>query len=410
MKIRWITPLLGTAPAMSVIGKSGLYLIDVRDLVDKAGNREEQVKEKILQGSESLRNGCKTIIGCDYGISRSNAIAAGVLAHFEGITLEAAVRKVLRATGETEIKLAPLQAVRNALGENKPIFSKNKRRVLVTGSTGFLGVPIVLQLSSEFEVIAPKRADLDLQQGGTKLDLIAGESEVDCIVHCASPRVYTSNIALGCTLTMLRNVLDVCTTRNIHLVYLSSWEIYSGYRSNCLYADEQLPPLPKGPYGETKYLCEILIEHARNTLGLRCGMLRSSPVYGAKGDKPKFIYNFIDKIRRSEPVMTHEYRNCKPALDLLYVDDLVAAVKQVVSAEFIGTLNVGTGVLTSTKSVAEMLMMLLGRQCKINSTQIDADIACIAMDSAKAGNTLGWRPGVCLEKGLLRIISSMDAP
>jgi len=116
-----------------------------------------------------------------------------------------------------------------------------KLRVLVTGGSGFLGKPIKQKFSGEFEVFAPGRDEIDLLQGSTHLDLIVGEKEIDCIVHLANPRVYMSNIALGDTLTMLRNVLDVCVARDAKLIYLSGWEVYSGYRSSHLMADESLP-------------------------------------------------------------------------------------------------------------------------------------------------------------------------
>ena len=407
MTIRWITPLLGTAPALLVRQEADMNIIDVRDLVDKAGNRADAVRQKITEGCESLREGKKTVVCCDYGISRSNAVAVGILAMYESIPFETAVRRVLEATGEKEIKADPLQAVRRALGEDQKKTHHEKLRILVTGGTGTLGKPVSRKLSEVYEVITPTRNELDLRQGSTQLDLIVGEKDIDCIVHLANPRVYTSNIALGDTLTMLRNVLDVCVTRDIKLIYLSGWEVYSGYRSSHLMADEPLPLLPKGPYVETKYLCEMLIEHSRRTQGLRCTMLRSSPVYGVGSDKPKFIYNFIDKIKRSQRIVTHRYNNGLPALDLLYIDDLVAAVVQTVSSDFSGNLNIGTGEITSTRRVAEILRDLLGGQSEIDATLIDSDTACIAMDSSKAQEVLGWQATIDIEQGLQRILTGL---
>lgn len=406
MSIRWITPLLGTGPAMQVRHEAGMNIIDVRDLVDKAGNRADAVRQKITEGCESLRAGKKTVVCCDYGISRSNAVAVGILAMYESITFETAVRRVLEATGEKEIKVDPLQAVRRALGvDNKNIHHK-QLHVLVTGGSGTLGNPVSQKLSEEFEVVTPGRDQLDLQQGSTQLDLLVGEREIDCIVHLANPRVFTSNIALGDTLTMLRNVLDVCVARDIKLVYLSSFEVYSGYRTSQLIADESLPLLPKGPYGETKYLSELLIEHCRRTQGLRCVMLRSSSVYGSGNDRPKFIYNFIDKIKRSQKIVTHRYNNGLPALDLLYIDDLVSAVSKAVCSDFSGNLNIGTGVTVPTNKIAEILRDLIGGQSEINSTSIDSDTACIAMDAGKSKKILGWQATIDIEQGLQLILSN----
>lgn len=407
MSIRWITPILGTAPALEVVGNPEFSLIDVRDLVDKHGNNLDNVREKIAQGARSLSDGRTTIICCDYGISRSNAIAAGVLAKHENIPLSVAVRKVLVATGQAEIKVEPLSVVRLALGEQIVRKSVGKKNILVTGGTGFLGAPITTELSKNYSVTAPLRAELELLKGTTSLDLIAEESGADCVVHCASPRVYTSNIALGDTITMLRNVIDVCVNRGLRLVYLSSWEIYSGYKSSTLLADEKLLPLPKGPYGETKYLCEALIEHSRKNRGLKCAVARSSPVYGPGGDKPKFIYTFIDKISRGEPIVTHRYTNSRPALDLLYRDDIVSAISSIVSSSYCENFNLGTGHLTSTREIAEILMRLVGRQCPITEVEIADTIACVSMDSRKAQKYLNWGCKVNLEAGLKHIVNAV---
>ena len=408
MSIRWITPHLGTGPALQVRQEADMNIIDVRDLVDKAGNRFDAVRQKITEGCDSLQAGKKTVVCCVYGISRSNAVAVGILAMYESIPFEAAVRRVLDATGEKEIKVDPLQAVRQALGVDKKHSHHQKRRVLVTGGNGLIGKLTCRKLAEEFEVFSPSRNELDLQLGSTQLDLLVGEGEIDCIVHLANPRIFTSNIALGDTLTMLRNVLDVCVARDIKLIYLSSFEVYSGYRTSHLLADESLPLLPKGPYGETKYLAEMLIEHCRRTQGLRCTMLRSSPAYGIGNDRPKFIYTFIDKIKRSQRVVTHRYNNGAPALDLLYIDDLVSALVKAVGSDFSGNLNIGTGVTTSTLEIAEILREFLNGKVDIDSITISGDTACIAMDARLASEKLGWQAAIGIKKGLQNIVSIIE--
>jgi nucleoside-diphosphate-sugar epimerase len=404
MSIRWITPNLGTGSALQVRQDVNINIIDVRDLVDKEGNRSDAVRQKIIEGCDSLRAGNKTVICCDYGISRSNAVAVGILAMYESISFETAVRRVLEATGEKDIKIGPLQAVHRALNLEKTYKQKLKRRVLVTGGNGVIGVALFKKLAKKYEVFTPSRSVLDLNCGSTQLNLWVLENDVDCIIHLASPRIYTSNTAMGVTLTMLRNVLDVCVAHNIKLIYLSSWEVYSGYRSSYLLADELLPLLPTGPYGETKFLAEMLIEHFRKTLGLRCTIMRSCPVYG-NGDKPKFIYNFIDKIKHSKPIVTHCYKNGAPALDLLYIDDLIAAIVKAVGNNFEGNLNIGTGILTSTTSIAKILLEILGGKSIIDFTNIENETACIAMNSSKAYKILGWKSNISLEKGLKYLVT-----
>lgn len=405
MTIRWITSLLGTGAAQNVVGVvDGVEVIDVRELVDKGGNRSTTVRQKIDQAVASLQQGKKTVICCDYGMSRSNAVAAGVLSIYERIDFFSAVKKVQGATGEREIKPEPLEAVRYALGG---VVGKNslvgRRQVLVTGASGFIGRSLLPRLQEDFEVVAPSRSDIDIESGSTSLNVLAAERQVDCIVHLANPRIYTSNKAFGATITMLRNVIDVCTARDIRLVYLSGWEVYSAYRGKIL-ADESLPLHSKGPYGDAKYLAEMLIKQSIKINDLKCAVLRSGPVYGVGSDRPKFIYNFLEKARSGEKIVTHCYANGMPALDLMHVHDLVRAITGVVHERLTGEFNLGTGVLTDTYQIARRIVGLLGSSSEVSSVSVDASVASIAMDYSKAKNSFGWAPSVLFENGLKGIV------
>src|SRR5690606_27798827 len=90
-------------------------IVDVRDFVDRAGNSPDSIRPKIMAGVQALREGQKTIICCDHGISRSNAFAAGILATFEETSLHEAVRKVILATGESEMRPDVIAAIRRTL-------------------------------------------------------------------------------------------------------------------------------------------------------------------------------------------------------------------------------------------------------------------------------------------------------
>lgn len=405
MSIRWITHNLGTGPYSATMDENESTVIDVRDLVDNPGNPALSILEKINQGVSALNNGRRVIVCCDYGMSRSNAIAAGILTLFEKDNFDHSLRRVLEATGETEVKLGPLSAVRNALGlPQRKRDINHQPRILVTGGNGFLGQAFQAAVSGEFELCAPSRSELDLTQGNTKFALLAEEHSADWIVHLANPKIYTSNIAMGQTLTMLRNVIDVCVNLDIPLLYLSNGEIYSGY-AGTLRADEATPPLPRGPYGETKFLVETLIEHHVRTSGLRCALLRSSPVYGKDCDRPKFIYNFIDKAFRQLTITTHQYANGDPMLDLLHVDDLMTAMVAAIKSKYFGSLNIGSGILTSTRDIAQILVNKLHSRGRIEQITINADTARIAMNFSRARSEIGWEPRIALDAGLNDILS-----
>ncbi len=405
MTIRWITSLLGTAAFDAVQNLSDIEVVDVRDLVDKAGNDSSEVLNKIRQGIDLVAQGRRTVICCDYGMSRSNSIAVGILSSLEKLSFEAALRKVQEATGETEIKLEPLSAVRQALGlTSKKEKHRKYRSILVTGGQGFIGSELLKSLgNSELKIIAPTREQIDISIGSTQLDLLASEEDIDCIVHLANPRIYTSNVAMGQSLTMLRNVIDVCIDRDIPLIYPSSWEIYSGY-SGQIYASEYTPALPRGSYGEAKYLSEILIEHYRCTRGLNCALLRSGLIYGLQISKPKFIFNFSHKAKQGNKIITHCYRNGFPRLDLIHINDFISLLIATIKLSFIGTLNIGSGHLISTLYIAEVINDYFGNLSSIEQININMDFASILMDYRRASFELNWQPTITIEQGLRSLL------
>ena len=121
--IRWIINQLGTAPFEEIKPADEFLIADVRDLVDKAGNTPETIKEKIEIGTAGLKAGRKVVVCCDHGISRSNAVAAAILNKFEGIAFNEALRRTLLVSGQKSIRLEVVSAVRKAIGAQ---IKKNK--------------------------------------------------------------------------------------------------------------------------------------------------------------------------------------------------------------------------------------------------------------------------------------------
>ena len=403
MSIRWITEQLGTAPASSIGANYDVNVIDVRDLVDKDGNSVDLVHKKIMQGVASLQEGYRTVICCDYGMSRSNAIATGVLSKYEDISLSSALRRVLDSTGEKEIKLQPLSAVREALSEyNLKKSNLEKKIILVTGANGFLGRSFI-DSKNAYNLLTPSRKEIDLLLGETELALYASDNNIDYIVHLANPRIFSTNRAIGESVIMLRNVIEVCLINDITLVFPSCSEVYAGKTEKFL-ASEETPLFPFGHLGEAKYLAEKLINYHREKNRLKCVILRSSTVYGATSGKPKFIYNFISKANKAEKISSHSYKNGLPCLDLLYIDDWMSALLKVIDIELIEDINIGTGDLISTREIAKIIIEITNSNSQLETILIESNIGSIAMDSSKATELLGWGPKTFIREGIKKLI------
>ncbi len=80
--MKWLNQDIATAAFNEVnhcLPDTNTSIVDVRDLVDKAGNDIDYIKSKIDESLVFLQQHKKIIICCDYGMSRSNSIGIGVL-------------------------------------------------------------------------------------------------------------------------------------------------------------------------------------------------------------------------------------------------------------------------------------------------------------------------------------------
>jgi len=404
--IRWINENLGTAKIEDVNNEE-YSVVDVRDLVDREGNENQAILGKIDAAVDLLKQKHKVVISCDYGISRSNAIAIGALVKCFNYDFDEAVKFVIDKTGEMGIRVDILNSVRRALKINeKDKMTTNNKKILITGGTGFVGSALATRLRENYNLIIPTRQEVNLLDGPIELDLMVKNSGVDTIIHLANPRKYATTESMGQSLVMLKNVLEVCKENRLNLLYLSSWVVYSGYNSSYLVASESLPLRPKGTYGETKALCETLLNEYRDIYDLSIYLLRLSPVYGVGSDKPKFIYTFFQKVLKNETIFTHKYLNGLPVLDLIHIDDVVRAIESVIEAKPVNSfdLNIGSGVGHSTFEIAKMIKEMCGSNSAIMHHEINDFVANIVMDIGKAERVFGWRPTITIKDGLKEIM------
>lgn len=397
--IRWVIEgKLGTAAGDDVGPDDRRLLIDTRTLVDKRGNTVQALLDKIREGTEELRRGGCVVVICDFGVSRSNTIAAGILACWRDLDVDTAVAQVVASTGEASIKLDMVESLREALPkQTRPTRADG---ILVTGGNGFIGVPLRDRLAETHRVVAPDSKSLDLLGPVVNLDRFCREHDIAKIVHLAYPRIYTNNEAMGQSLTMLRGILDVCKSRRIELVLPSSWVVFSGYRTRSLDADEYSAPRPRGVYGEAKFLEETLVRNAAANGEVIATIVRLSPIYGARSLRPRLIRFAHQYLLENRTIITHRYRNGLPSLQLLYVDDAVAGLASVVRHGRSPTYHLGGSTSYEPREIIASIGEVMGRRPNIEEARIEDDTANVFLDFSRTESELGWQPTVGLPEGL----------
>lgn len=410
--IRWITGNLGTAPWESTVNTPDIRLLDVRDLVDKDGNCLDLIQSKIETGVKALESGDKVVVCCDYGVSRSNAVAAGILAIHRNISFCESLELLIRETGERAIKIETMHAVADVVRhmqhslriESKPSFSSP--RIVLTGGSGYLGSSLAPYLQDRFPTIALSSREANIVTGAVDLDLIVQQHSATHLVHLAVSRDFGKNSAVGESISMLKNALDVCTANRLKLIFVSSAEVFSGYTADRFEATELHTPLPRSSPGVAKYLCETLIHQHAAVHELEWTIFRLATIYGGNARRPKFLHTFIEKSLQGEDLTVHHYRNGSPEVDLLHIDDFCRAFVRALDKDISGVVHLGQGSGITTSSLFNLIQEINTSNCTISNHHIDANTPKIILNCSLAKTKLGWQPQISLREGIKSLLVS----
>lgn len=204
------------------------------------------------------------------------------------------------------------------------------------------------------------------------------------------------------------NVMDACVRNGVkRLVYSSSASVYGDAVTEPMAEDH--PFNNQNFYGATKICGEAMLRAYHHRYGLDYVGLRYMNVYGPRQDYHgayiAVIMKMLDAIDRGEaPTILGDGSE---AFDFVAVEDCaqanVCAMRATTSDEFY---NVGTGIRTSLKELAEKLLNLTGCNKDINyAPRSQATLVRNRIgDPAKASAEIGFTAEIDLDEGLRRLI------
>jgi UDP-glucose 4-epimerase len=162
------------------------------------------------------------------------------------------------------------------------------------------------------------------------------------------------------------NVAGVALECGSRLVFASTGGALYGEVSEDELAGEDWPAHPLSPYACSKASFELYLRAFAETSSLRYTILRYANVYGPRQDpygEAGVVAIFFQRLLHGEPIQV----NARAALgddgcvrDYVYVQDAVRANLAAFEGALDGqTINVATGVATSTRALAEQLVRLV---------------------------------------------------
>lgn len=205
------------------------------------------------------------------------------------------------------------------------------------------------------------------------------------------------------------NVMDACVKNGVkRLVYSSSASVYGDAVTEPM--EEDHPFNNQNFYGATKICGEAMLRAYHHRYGLEYVGLRYMNVYGPRQDYHgayiAVIMKMLDAIDRGDaPTILGDGSE---AFDFVAVEDCaqanVCAMDAAAKDEFY---NVGTGIRTSLKELAEKLLNLTG--CNKDIVYAPRSQATLVRNRigspVKAEQEIGFKAGIDLDEGLRRLIA-----
>lgn len=212
---------------------------------------------------------------------------------------------------------------------------KNSRRVLITGSNGFLGQKLtdVLVEKQKFQICCtsqgPNRNPNTMGYEFVQLDLLDTEGLISLIdsfkpTHIVHTAAITSveiceaepDKCKKLNIDVVSTIAELCRSKDIHLTFLSTDFVFDG--KNGPY-DELSPSNPCNAYGQSK----LMAEQAITGSGCRAAILRTILVYGIIADKKRsnLVLWAKSKLEAKEPIKVVSDQWRMPT----WVDDLAKA-------------------------------------------------------------------------------------
>jgi nucleoside-diphosphate-sugar epimerase len=292
-------------------------------------------------------------------------------------------------------------------------------KILVTGSEGNIGKPLVRYLRSRGHEVMETDCKPGWRAGYVMAD-IRNSSDLlpafawgpDVVIHLGAmvSRVtceQASSLAVDVNLSGTQNILDLTKWCNAKLVYFSTSEVYG---PDIEVMSEECSPKPNNRYGLVKYLSESLVEYEVQTNGLRAVTLRPFMMYDEEeelGDHRSAMIRFATNLALGRPIQVH--RNSSRGW--FHVSDALRSVEGAIALDRYAVINIGSPDIRPITELAELIRSTYGAPLDLIEFVDLPERMTLAKKPTldRQRDLLGVIPKVTFEDGVRRVCDRVRA-
>jgi nucleoside-diphosphate-sugar epimerase len=312
--------------------------------------------------------------------------------------------------------------------ENKIVakYRGNKKSVLITGATGFVGSNLLRRLLDinkyDIHVIIRQQSDIwrikdildkvNVHYGDLidkeQLHNILKKAQPNIIYHLAAYGSYPSqkevDVILQTNILGTWNLLQACEQVNYSLFVNTGTSAEYGSKG---FATKETDILePNNYYAVSKAAQTLLCQHIARLEKRPICTLRLFTVYGPADERTRLVPQVISRCLKGEDLLLS---SPETARDFVYVEDVVEAYLRVDRLSKLGgeIFNVGSGVQHTINDIVSEVMNLTNSKAVAKWGALPVrtwDTSTWVSDIAKIGRLLDWEPKHSLRDGLLATI------
>jgi len=283
------------------------------------------------------------------------------------------------------------------------------KKILITGSKGFIGSHLVDELSPTNKIIGinhvmdKKRKNyLPIKKNILKLNTNDVKSSLDGIVHLAAKTdVEFCNInpekCISINVLGTQKVLEIARKKDCKFIYVSTSHVYG--KPKRLPISEDHPKSPTSIYAATKLAGEICCEGYSKSYGMDIAVVRLFSVYGQRSPHHLVTTRIVSQLNKKYIKLG----NLNSNRDFIYISDATRAINVILQRSYgFEAYNVGTGRTYSIMEMCNIFKKISKQNPQIKSVRSrlrKTDIKEIKADISKI-KKLGWKPRINLIDGL----------